>query len=697
MTKYHSYDFKKIVTYTFWALYIFLGLFLGLFWFYKDDLPPTEELRNYTMSTASEVYDRNGKMIYLFAVDEQRKLVSLKELPPYLVDALLVTEDKNFYRHFGVDLLGNVRALLIDVSRMDFSQGASTITQQMARNMFLSLDKKISRKIKEVILALRIERNFSKDEILEIYFNKIFWGRQLYGVEAASLRYFDKHARDLSLTEAATLVGMIQSPNAYDPARKKDAALHRRNHVLRSLYKEKIISESQYEESIAEPLISKSNISKSFASSYFIEHIRIYLEKKYGPDKLYEGGLKIYTTLDSDLSVYADSVLNAHLAHFEKVYNYKKKMKDVEPNTHNIRTEYLQGGLVFMDNDTGQVRAMIGGRNFQHSKFNRILQAKRQPGSSIKPINYTFAIEDHGYTPATVIQDAPISLRAGNGELWTPHNYTRNKYYGFARLRTAVQNSYNLWAVKAVVDIGIETVQKAFNRFGLGVKPIDYSVALGSYEVIPMNLVSAYTTFPNEGVRVRPVFITKVEDHSGKVLERSQTYKSRVVTPETAFLMTSILQTVVTSGTATASRRNYSYQSAGKTGTTDSYRDAWFIGFNRKHIMGIWAGFDDNQSIGFNTSGGSICAPIWGQIMTKAMILDNKGKSPSLDDSRYKFTMPDNIEKKRINPVTGFLVESGGIEEYFNKDNIPPTSSDTLSFNFYPTRWGYNDKLDSDL
>jgi len=690
---------EKIIKFLYRAslvAYVLFGMFIGLFWFYKDELPPTEELRNFTMDTGSEVYDRNGKMIYLFASDEQRKLVSLKELPPYMIDALLVTEDRHFYRHFGVDLMGNVRALLIDVSRMDFSQGASTITQQMARNMFLSLDKKISRKIKEVILAIRIEGSFSKEEILEIYFNKIFWGRTLYGVEAASLRYFDKHARDLTLTEAATLVGMIQSPNSYDPLKHTQAALNRRNHVLSRMNKEGMLDDETYDKAVAEPLIPKSSIARSFASSYFIEHVRIYLEKKYGPDKLYGGGLRIYTTLDSDLSVYADSVLSAHLSAIEARSNYKQKYKDQAPTVQNIKTNYLQGGLLFMDNDTGQVRAMIGGRNFNHSKFNRITQARRQPGSSIKPIYYTFAIEDHGYTPATVIQDASISLRAGNGETWTPHNYTRNKYYGFSRLRVAVQNSYNLYAVKAVIDIGLDTVTKAFELFGLGLKAEDYSCALGSYEVVPIRHIAGFTAFPNEGVRVRPVFLTKVEDISGKVLERAGISRSRVMSPETAFLMTSILQTVVNSGTATASRRNYIYPSGGKTGTTDSYRDAWFIGFNRKHTLGIWAGFDNNESIGFNTSGGSVCAPIWGQIMTRAMILDNKGKAPSRDDSRYAFEMPDDIVIEKINPVTGFRTTSGGIDEYFKKDNVPPVSQDTLSFNFYPTRWGMNDKLEMD-
>lgn len=667
------------------TLCILTGILLGTFWFYSDGLPPTTELRNFTMRSGSEVYDRNGNMIHLFAF-EKRKLVSIKELPQHLIDALIITEDKRFYTHFGVDIIGNIRAIVVDVVRMDFSQGASTITQQMARNMFLSLDKRISRKMKELLLSFRIEREFSKEEILEIYFNKIFWGGQLHGVEAASLNYFGKHAKDLTLAESATLVGMIQRPNYYSPINQPERSMQRRDHVLSRMLKAKKITQDEYEAAIASPLREPGSSMRQAASDYFIEHIRLYLERKYGTERLFEGGLRIYTTLDQDLTVYADSVLNDYLTRIEKQHNYRHKMADIAPNAFDINTRYLQGGLVLIENNTGYVRAMIGGRNFTHSKFNRMTQAKRQPGSSIKPVYYTAAIEK-GYTPATVINDAEISMIGGDNKKWSPLNYNR-KFNGFTRMRVALQHSYNDWAVKCAIDLGLDTLTDAFNRFGITRKVTDYSAALGTYEVTPMTLISGYTTFPNGGTKVSPVYITKVEDTNGKILERGITTKKKVTSEEVAYLMTNLLQTVTTSGTGAAARNNYQWQVAGKTGTSSDHRDAWFIGFNPRFTLGIWNGFDSNASV----SSSAVCAPIWGQIMRECMRLDNKGRLPSANDPRYIFKEPKNIVRYNINPETGFLTSGeGGIEEVFIEGNIPPASADSVSYNFHPTSWGMSD------
>ena len=614
----------SVLKYLWFAFCLITGIFTGALWFYHDSLPPTSELRNYTLRSGSEVYDRNGKMVYLFAF-EKRKLVSLKELPQYLIDALIITEDKHFYHHFGIDILGNIRALAVDLVRMDFSQGASTITQQMARNMFLTLDKRLSRKLKEIILALRIEQEFTKDEILEIYFNKIFWGGQIHGVETASLYYFGKHARDLTLAEAAALVGMIQRPNYYNPTKHPERLIERRNMILGKMLKAKKITQEEYNAAVASKITGDRSSLQQYSTDYYIEHIRLYLERKYGTEKLFEGGLKIYTPMDVDLSVYADSVLNRYLSRVEKGYPASMRYDSVPKNSVDINTRYLQGGILLMENSNGQVLAMLGGRNFTHSKFNRITQAKRQPGSAIKPTYYTAAIEK-GYTPATVINDA-------------------------------------------------------FRRFGIDAKAEDYSAALGAYEVTPINLISAFTTFPNNGFRTKPVFITKVEDINGKVLERSVTAKYDVTSPQVAFIMTSLLQSVVTSGTGAAAKNNYYWQAAGKTGTSSDHRDAWFIGFNRKYTLGIWNGFDNNAAISASAS----CAPIWGQIMTRAIRNENKGRFPKSDDPRYSFVVPDRIVKRTINPKTGFLSENG-IEEYFIEDNIPPARSDTISYNYYPTR-----------
>jgi penicillin-binding protein 1A len=671
------------------GLCVLIGIMVGVIWFYGDELPPTNELKSYTMRTGSEVYDRYGKMIYLFAF-ERRKLVSIKELPPYLIDGLLATEDKYFYHHFGIDIIGNIRALVVDVARMDFSQGASTITQQMARNMFLTLDKKVSRKIKEVILALRIEQTFSKDEILEIYFNKIFFGGQIYGVETASLYYFGKHAMDLTLPEAALLVGMIQRPNYYDPRKHKERAVERRNYVLTAMYRQKKISSAEYEAAIKSPINPDQTALKSNSSEYFIESIRQYLEQKYGTETLFEGNLKIYTTLDYNLSNYADSVLNAHLTRMENGRGYASRLNNYDSTTPNISTTYLQGGLVIMENKTGFVRAMIGGRNFTHSKFNRMTLAKRQPGSAVKPIYYTVAVEK-GYTPATVINDAPIIFIDYDGKEWRPQNYSKD-YNGFVRMRTAITFSYNMWGVRTVYDIGLESVSDAFQRFGFNYDASDYSVALGSYEVIPIQLISAYTTFPNNGYRVKPVLIQRVEDKKGNVLERAKVLQYKVCEPEVAYIMTNIMQSVVNNGTATAARQNYNWAAAGKTGTTDDYRDAWFIGFNKELICGIWTGFDNNKTMGSNMAGGVVCAPVWGPIMRKAMQYENKGRLPSVADARYTFTEPPNITHQTINPVTGFYSENG-IDEVFITGTEPTVKSDSLVYNFHPTRYRLRDRV----
>ncbi len=692
MNKRKKERWNKILKWSGLGACVLIGMIMGLFWFYQDDLPPTSELRNFTLRTGSEVYDANGKMIYLFAF-EKRKLVSLKELPPHLIDALLVTEDKYFYSHFGVDIIGNIRAVIIDVVRMDFSQGASTITQQMARNMFLTLDKKVSRKIKEIILALRIERSFTKDEILEIYFNKIFWGGQIHGLETASLYYFGKHARDLNVAESAMLVGMIQRPNYYSPLKNPEAALNRRNSVLKRMYKSKKITEEEYNDAIASPIITDPSGMQRFANDYFIDHIRVQLERKYGTDRLFEGGLKIYTTLDPDLSAYADSTLNKYLTQIENSRGFRIKYSQTSRDAYDIDTRYIQGGLALIENSTGHVKALIGGRNFVHSKFNRMTQARRQPGSSIKPIYYTLAVEK-GYTPSTIINDAPLTVGTGEGT-WTPKNFSRG-YYGYTRMRVALQHSYNVWAVKCAMDIGLDTMSDAFRRFGVGGDVTDFSAALGSYEVVPIKHIAAYTTFPNGGFRVMPLMITKIEDDKGRVLERFSPQRSRVCSEEVAYIMTSMLQSVVSGGTGGQAMQGYHWAAAGKTGTSEDHRDAWFIGFNKRFTLGIWLGFDSNQAMAASGGSSPVATPIWGQIMTRAIRNDNNKRLPKANDERYTFSRPAKIITRQINPRTGFVIDSGGIEEVFIEDNIPQAVSDSLRLNFYPTGYTFQDDFSSD-
>ncbi len=664
---------------------VLVGIVIGAFWYYQDDLPPTVELRNYTLQTGSEVYDRSGRMIYLFAF-EKRKLVSLKELPPHLIDALIVTEDKRFYYHLGVDPIGIVRAVFKDLQTGDFSQGASTITQQMARNMFLTLDKTIARKMREIVLAFKIEASFTKAEILEIYLNKIFWGSQNHGVETGSLYYFNKHARDLNLPESALIVGMIQRPNYYDPFKHPERAKTRRDGVLKRMYKSRKISEAEYLEAIASPVNSQRGGSYArFASDYFIEQVRSYLENKYGTERVFEGGLKIYTTLDSDMSAAADSLFNAYLTRVENSGGFPNRFSSVPKGAQDVDTKYIQGGLALIENKTGYVRVLIGGRSFEHSKFSRMTQARRQPGSSIKPIYYTEALEK-GYHPSKILPDAPITI--GN---WSPKN-SGGSYHGNTRMRVALQWSYNTWAVRCAQDIGLGAVNDAFRKFGLNVQAKDLTAALGAYEVTPLNLIAAYTTFPNEGMRASPIFVTRVEDMKGKLIERINPQKYRVCSQQVAYIMTSMLQTVASSGTGGSSRNGYYWDSAGKTGTSNQNNDSWFIGFNKAYTLGVWTGFD-NRNL---KVGKALAASIWGPIMTKAIKIENNGRTPSANDSRYAFVEPPRIVHRNINPVTGFVVRGGGISEIFIEGNEPVVSRDSLSMN-YPPGFGFQDQFEQDL
>lgn len=668
------------------GLFVF-GIIAGIFWYYSRELPPLSELQNYQMSSGSEVYDCNGRMIYLYAY-EYRKLTNFSELPDNLIKALITIEDNNFYKHWGVDIFGTMRAFLVDIVRMDFAQGASTITQQLARNMFLTLDKQLPRKIKEAMLAVMIEKNYSKNEILEIYLNKIYFGNGVYGVETAAMRYFGKKAKDLSTAECATLAGVIQRPNYYSPILHPDHAYERRNFVLKRMLQEKRLSQEEFDIAISEPLIlhPTEEDRPRQKSNYFIEYLRVMLEKKYGADRLFGGGLKIYTTLDMDLQEYADSVMNKQLTYLENLRGYPFKYKGYNRVSSNIKTPYLQGGVYSIEPETGYVRVMIGGRNFEHSKFNRIVQAKRQPGSAFKPLLYVSALE-RGYTPATVIYDGPMAFVQSDTIFWEPKNYEK-RYYGYTRMRDAIKRSQNIYAIKTIFDIGPDAVIKTAQNFGLTYKLLPvYSLAVGSCEVIPKQLIEAFTVFPNNGNIVKPQFILKIEDRMGNVIERANPQFRRVIDPRTAYLMNSMLESVVNEGTANGVRAyGYHQPAAGKTGTTDDYRDGWFIGFNKKLCTGVWVGFDNNSPMGSGMSGSMVAIPVWSQVMGKA----TEQYQRRHEEANYNFTKPDGVVQTLISKTTGLLPKNGAdptMYEYFIQGTEPSQESDSTSYNFYPTHY----------
>jgi len=691
---------KLVLKYLFGLLlvsFFFLGIGAGLFYYYSRELPPLSELQRYDMKVGSEVFDRYDNLIHTFAF-EHRKLTNINELPPYLVRTLLSVEDKNFYKHWGMDLSGNMRAVFVDLLKRKFSQGASTITQQLARNMFLSLDKQIPRKIKEAMLAVRIETHFSKEEILEMYLNKVYFGAGMYGIEAASQKFFGKPAKDLTVEESALLIGLIQLPNAYSPIYHPERARKRRNIVLRRMLEENVISKAEYESARNDSVLIHPPKEKKSSADYFIEYIRPRLQKKYGVNRLFTGGLRIYTTLDTELQNYADSVLNKHLTQFENKNNYEFKFADFPPDTTDIITPYVQGGVFSIEPETGYVRILIGGRSFNHSKFNRMTQAKRQPGSSFKPILYTTALVN-GYTPATVIKDEPLVFIQSDTLFYRAHNYSL-KNYGYLRMRDALKHSRNIYAIKMIYDLNPTKVVDYAHRFGLTTKIRPYfTLAIGTSEVYPYQLISAYTTFPNKGERVKPIFIRRVEDNRGNVLESSYPEKIRVINKKIAYLMVSLMQSVVDEGTGVGIRwRGYKWNAAGKTGTTDDFRDAWFIGYNPELVTGIWVGFDDNSSLGKRQSGATAALPSWPYIMKKALELEsphnNRGK-PIIDGSRLEFEKPDGIIKVRISKETGLLPKSefdDTIDEYFIAGTEPTPLSDSLNYNFYPAFYRENDR-----
>lgn len=675
----------------------FAGVGVGMFYYYSKELPPLSELHHYDMKVGSEVYDRNDKLIHTFAF-EQRKLTNLTELPDHVKEILVCVEDTKFYDHWGVDTVGFLRSIVENLQSMSFSQGASTITQQLARNLFLSLDKTIPRKLKEMMLAFLIEQNYSKEEIMEMYLNKVPFGTGAYGIEAASMKFFGKEAKDLTISETSTLIGLIQLPNAYSPKHHPKRALWRKNIVLNRLRDEKAIDLVEYNIAREDSIRLVKHQKLGTAQDYFLEYIRPQLERKYGTHRLFGGGLKIYTTIDPELQAYADSILNRELIKFENKNDYEVKYKDLPSDTVNIVTDYVQGGVFSIEAETGYVRVLIGGRNFNHSKLNRIMQSYRQPGSAFKPILYTTAL-DYGYTPATVIKDEPICFIESDSVYWKPHNYSRNTY-GYIRMRDALKKSRNVWAIKMLYDITPHRVKQYARRFGI-TTPIweVYSMAIGTNAVLPYELISAYTTFPNNGKRVTPIFVRYIEDRNGNVLLDNRPEKITVVNDKVAWQMTNMMQSVTNEGTGVGIRwRGYKWTAGGKTGTTDDFRDAWFIGYNRKLVTGIWVGFDDYTTLGNKQSGATAALPAWPYIMKKAIELEspkNSNGKPIIDSSIYEFEKPSGIKKVVISKETGLLPRNSyeeTIEEYFIAGTEPTLLSDSLSYNFLPTIYRENEK-----
>jgi penicillin-binding protein 1A len=687
-----------------------VGVVGGLLLVYSTDLPQVEALEHYRPISSTELYDINGNTIGSFAL--QRRLVSsYNDFPPVLIEALVSIEDKEFYRHWGINVWRIAGAAFRDIESGGKVQGASTLTMQLARNLFLSPDRSFHRKIQEALLAIQIERRFTKQQILTLYANQIYLGHGVYGFEAASEYYFSKPARQLTLAEAALIAGLPKSPLFYSPINHADHALHRRNLVINAMLEDGKITVTQADTARNAPLGLNVAHDPNSLAPYFVEEVRQYLENKYGADEVHAGGLRVYTTLDMVWQAAANQSVLDGLGAYERRHGWRGHLENegqtltdyqhpdwieqlslgsyahglvtaVSANAAGIKiggytatltradiawtkkpmTRLLsrgdivyvkvlslapggkvrvsleqdsgvQGALLAIDNASGEVRAMVGGRDFNLSKFNRATQALRQVGSSFKPYVYTAAI-DQGATPDDTIVDSPVIFQAASGQYF-PHNYD-DKYEGTITLLRALAQSRNIPALRLADKIGIKTVEDYARKFGITSPLQPYlPVALGAAEITMLEQTSAYSVFPDDGVRLVPRFVRKVTDYDGRVLEEDYPDVKDVISSRTARIMTSMLEAVVQHGTGVAATK-LKVPLGGKTGTTNDFTDAWFVGFSSGITAGVWMGYDEKRTLGSKETGARAALPIWIQFMSAALA----GKDPG------QFQPPPELPQK---------------------------------------------------
>lgn len=642
---------KKIKSYRLrWLILILISLLtgfsLGLYIQIIHDLPPAEAISFYTPPVSTKVYDDQDSLLTEFFI-ERRELTNLSEVPEYLKKGFICIEDKTFYKHWGVDVRAIFRAILNNITHLRAAQGFSTITMQLARNMFLTQEKTILRKLKEIALAVRIERAYTKDEILERYLNQVNFGQGRYGVATAARYYFNKDVSDLNLSESALLVALPKSPEYLSPYRYPERTKARRDLVLKQMLKDHIISEIEYNKAVNSPLNIVERKKSYTTGEYFIEEIRRYLELKYGAEFLYRSGANIYTTINKKIQQIAEDVLEKHLRAIERDYKFKITKAKIDSigilDTLN-NTPYLQGALMIVDHHKGEIKAMVGGRDFNHSKFNRATQARRQTGSSFKVFVFLAAL-DNGFTPSDLVLDLPIVLEvAGPDSIYRPANYD-HKFLGPITMRRALALSRNLVAVRLIRIVGPDLVVKYAYALGIKSKLLPVvSLALGSCEVGLNELTQAFSTIANLGEEKSFIMIRKITNRDGTLVELNRPSAERKLSEQTCYIMLNLMRSVVDGGTGYEIRKYYKGPAAGKTGTTDNYSDAWFIGFTPHYTAGVWVGFDDNKTIFKGATGGVVSAPIWGELMSKIDTLIT-------DD----FYVPEGIIWCKICPKSGLL------------------------------------------
>jgi penicillin-binding protein 1A len=752
-----------------WTSLILISVLLlsGAYGFYRvtRNLPQITSLTDYQPSIVTTVYDDNDSLIAEFYL-ERRIVVPLEQIPQILVEAFVSAEDSRFFQHEGIDFFGILRALWKNIKAGGIVQGGSTITQQVTKSLLLSPERSFTRKLREAILAYRIEKYLSKQQILFLYLNQIYLGHGAYGVQAAAQNYFGKNVGELNLAECATLAGLPQAPSRYSPYSHPERAKERQVYVLNRMVADGYITTNQAAEALAYELDIKARTDLDMSSgTYFSEHIRRYLEEKYGEEALYRQGLRVYTTVNVPFQKAAQQAIEKGLYELDKRQGYRGPLKQLAPEeiesffkdlqesgeerqlekeavvkgvviavsreekTVSVRLNgalgtlplanmewarkpdpeiaygtvkvrdpaevlrigdvilvrlleeesktkgwilaleqepEVQGALLCMENSTGHVKAMVGGLDFKKSQFNRAIQSRRQPGSAFKPFTYAAAL-DKGYTPATIIIDSPIIYTDEEMDFkWKPKNY-KEKFYGPTLFRTALIFSRNVVTIKILRDIGIDYVIDYARRFGI-TSPLsrDLSLALGSSGVSLLELTNAYSVFANLGELVSPIFITRVLDRHGTILEERTTQRERVLEKDTAYIMTHLLQEVVKYGTGWRARA-IKRPAAGKTGTTNKLQDAWYIGFSPDYATGVWVGFDDDRTLGKFETGSRAASPIW--VNFTRDILKNKPVNV--------FTVPENVVFAKIDPKTGLLAKPGDENAVFEafKEGTAPTET----------------------
>jgi len=594
--------------------------------------------------------------LYFGSERERRQLISIQQVPEHLIHAVLAAEDSRFYQHPGVDFRGILRAFITNLRHGSIRQGGSTLTQQLAKNFFLTPAKTLTRKLKEVLISVIIELEYEKEEILEIYLNEIYLGQKgpaaINGVGEASYFYFGKPVKELSRAEAATIAGLIKAPNHYSPYRDKKRCLSRRNVVLTAMHSKGWLSREALQADLKVPVKTVGFTVLGKKAPYFVDYLEQQLKNLYRPEDLTSLGLSIYTTLDSQVQSAAENALAKGLARLEGI---KPELRRDDP------TQKLQGAVVVMQPSTGYILALVGGRNYSISQFSRIIQARRQPGSAFKPFVYLSSLDQ--FSPSDMLSNKPRSYTV-DGKTWEPQNFEPVTKYTVS-VRNALTMSYNLATVDLAMKTGLDHIVAAARQFNFSTPLKAYpSLALGAFEVIPLELARGYCVFAADGVQPYPLSLKSVVDENGKTLEQKHLQIERLIPPEKAFIMNFMLQSVVTEGTARSLKsRGIFWPVAGKTGTTNDFRDAWFVGYTPDILALVWVGFDNGDPI--LATGSSAALPIWADLMNSI--------PQYISEARFK--IPPGVEKRLVCDVTGLLAHENAcpqpVEEYFLAEKVP--------------------------